>query len=210
MIYLYGYLGLGFGSLIFILAADWVLKKSDSALVNFPKPPKDCALPEYCSFFLLIGFLCLIFWLFWPITTFIWIKRIIADVQKKYSPETPETYKAPEFEVKIWDLLVPMSLSEIEKNEMVLDPMEAAPCLPFGHLNTEWRKFLEKTQASDVFWSFSTKWLGNLIEGYVVVRAEGMGPFLITRSTGNPCQHLETLCCAHSENKKYKSIRGFM
>jgi hypothetical protein len=177
MIYLYGYFGFGFGSLMLVLAAGWVIGKDDSLLAHLLKP-NDVS-PEDWFHFILIGLLCLIFW---PITVFIWIQETIAGLQKKDISEMPD----PEFDVRLEDLLVPMSLAEIEKYEMVFDPMEAAPCRPFGHLNTAWRKFLEETQASDAFWAFSSKYIRRnmhvveLIQGYVVVRAEGIGPFFIT------------------------------
>jgi hypothetical protein len=89
----------------------------------------------------------------------------------------------PEFKIVREDLLAEMKLSEIEERETVLDPMGAAPHLPFGHLNPAWKKFLEDVQPSDVFWSFSAKFTPwrwtELRQGYVVVRGEEIGPYFI-------------------------------
>jgi hypothetical protein len=96
-------------------------------------------------------------------------------------------FEKPEFKITREDLLAEMSLSEIEEREMVLDPMRAAPCLPFGHLNPAWKKFLEDVQPSDVYWSFSaqfTPWRWTeLRQGYVVVRGEEIGPYFIAVKT---------------------------
>lgn len=96
--------------------------------------------------------------------------------------ELDPTYAAP---VRREHLQTRMSLEEIERANIVRDPLGAAPELPFGHLNAAWRRFAEQLQEGDELWSFSTPWerqfpMKELRQGYVVVRAGEPGACFLT------------------------------
>lgn len=42
----------------------------------------------------------------------------------------------------------------IEAQELVLDPLSAAPAAPFGLLNAAWKSLVESERPGDVWWSF--------------------------------------------------------
>jgi hypothetical protein len=178
MIYLFGYFGLSAISLVLVLVFDRIAKKNESLLTHLLNPTGPITYGTALGL-VSIGLLILAFW---PIVVFLKIKDAITGV-----PDISEIPEESEFAVTHEDFLTQMSLPEIEKREMVLDPMGAAPRLPFGHLNPVWRKFLEETQPSDVFWSFSAKYTRwqrtELRQGYVVVRGDEIGPFFMTTRT---------------------------
>lgn len=70
--------------------------------------------------------------------------------------------------------------AEVERLETVLDPLGAAPSLPFGHLNSAWQAFKTGLAEGDELWQFSAlepicsvkqaeRWT-RIAEGYAVVR----------------------------------------
>ena len=89
------------------------------------------------------------------------------------------------FAVARSDLLERHSISEIEKREMVIDPLGAVPDLPFGHLHPAWRKFVATVGPTDAIWSFSAEWKPRwgpeeLRAGYVIVRGNSIGAYILT------------------------------
>jgi len=72
-------------------------------------------------------------------------------------------------------LLQRLTLEEIERREMVSDPLGAVPSLPFGHLYPVWAQIKANLKPRDQLWSFSGVWPGRSFndesrEGYVVRR----------------------------------------
>ena len=66
-------------------------------------------------------------------------------------------------------------MAQIEAREMVEDPLQAVPALPFGHLNAAWCELVAELAPGDECWSFSAQWsndfgLSELRTGYVVWR----------------------------------------
>jgi hypothetical protein len=132
------------------------------------------------SYFLLHYVLAPIIGIFiWPLAVFMKIQDLI----KK--PEDETSYEDPVFQVKVEHLIERLSLDEIERREIILDPMGAAPTLPFGHLNTVWRSFLEKYSSDIEIWSFSADWetawgAHEKRTGYAIVRLGAVQDFLTT------------------------------
>lgn len=56
--------------------------------------------------------------------------------------------------VRTEHLCLPLTQHEIERRELVRDPMGAVPSLPFGHLHFAWQAFVQPMQAQDQLWSF--------------------------------------------------------
>ncbi len=107
----------------------------------------------------------------------------IQDLIKKPEDETLDD--DPIFEVKVQDLVERLRIDEIERREIILDPLGAAPKLPFGHLNAVWRSFLEKYSSNSEIWSFSADWetawgVHEKRSGYAIVRAGLVQDFFVT------------------------------
>ncbi|MCP5162756.1 MAG: hypothetical protein H6999_03530 [Hahellaceae bacterium] len=124
----------------------------------------------------------------WPFLALLKIWQIIG-------PKSLAHYEAdPVFSVKQGDLCSQLSIEEIEQIEIVEDPFHAAPRIPFGHLNSSWKKFLEQLLPTDTLWSFEVEWddvfVPKLMRGYVIVREEQPGPFVVTyrRMIDKMCQ----------------------
>lgn len=79
------------------------------------------------------------------------------------------------FKVQQQHLRERLSVAEIERREIVQDPLQAVPGLPFGHLHAIWCDLKSIMQPGDDLWSFSTRWEDDwgrpqVREGYVVWR----------------------------------------
>jgi hypothetical protein len=117
----------------------------------------------------------------WPAAIYMKGKEMLAT--KKAEPELESDKK--EFSVTDANLLRKISLEEIERLERIDDPLGAVPDAPFGHLNGAWMRFKSSLEPQDSIWLFSAHWTADwgrreLREGYVIVRANGMGPHLLT------------------------------
>lgn len=115
----------------------------------------------------------------WPAAVFIKVREMV--VPKPVEPE-PEP---AEFCVTREHLLREMTIEEIEKEEMISDPLGAVPPLPFGHLNAAWSRFKSRLAPGDAVWRFSAPWddrwgTPEVHEGYVIVRSDGVGAHFVT------------------------------
>lgn len=105
----------------------------------------------------------------WPIAVFMKAKEMI---KKKDGPEVEEER---EFAVERKHLLEQLAVQEVERRELVTDPFKAVPELPFGHLNTAWKGFVEAHLEGSELWSFTAEWQSasgrkELRSGYVTVQ----------------------------------------
>lgn len=183
MIYLYWYLGIGAVVLILMVAFHKLnQKKDDNSLSDVLADLR----PERKSLWLrllndivgpaLVGTLIVPFW---PVLVFFKVKELV------FGEPARGPIDEPEFAVTRDDLQTQLSLQEIEQMEMVFDPLGAAPNVPFGHLNTAWKKFCEGMEPHDSLWSFTAHWTSawgskDIRQGYVIVRGEEIGSHFIT------------------------------
>lgn len=142
MTYVGWYFGLGF----IVIALLLVLARRDR---------QDPALPPLWAWFFLIAF--------WPA----WLA--VFPFGKHSSTATSEPSTTPADNSHSWldghvheyalapdELQERLTVREIEAREMIRDPLNAVPDLPFGHLNAAWRRFLDDQVEYDELWSFST------------------------------------------------------
>lgn len=86
------------------------------------------------------------------------------------------------------ELIERFSIEAIEAREIVKDPMNAAPALPFGHLGASWAVFRSKLMPQDEIWSFgsvrSDQWgTQKHTAGYAAVRNGVIVAHFISRRT---------------------------
>jgi len=111
--------------------------------------------------------------IFWPVVVGLTIKdRLEQYAEKNRVEPVPEVFK-----VKKEHLKEQVSIEIIESQEIISDPLNAVPKLPFGHLNSVWQEFKGKYKADDEIWSFSALWTmkgGGKINytGYVLVQTD--------------------------------------
>ena len=182
MIYLYWYLGLG----VAVGLAGWsvhLLKAAKSRAVSTPASGVDSsrrsrflrAVLNGATRFVLVGGIVV---LFWP---FILCFLIYAGWRGELTAWEDER----EFVVQRQHLQERLSLQEIEMREMVTDPLNAVPELPFGHLHTAWKAFLDVYTDRDELWSFTALWQSpwgttEHRAGYVFVRNQVPGACFLT------------------------------
>lgn len=125
--------------------------------------------------------------LLWPVLLVLivwnWLKR-------KDAEPVEEQFTVPEA-----GLIEQLSVAEIERRELVDDPLGGAPRLPFGHLNPVWRKFQESAAPESTLWSFSAvwdrSWGAQQVEGYVLKSGTVIGPHMITSQRRRPPEPAE-------------------
>lgn len=164
MSYAIGYLQIG--TVLFILAFLsrlkylWVneVKRADTLPQGFVTLSK---------FALGLAFLVVLFWPIMVPLVFYWV---VIEGRQSRGVDEEEPAFAPDGQC----LTKAMSLDEIATLETVRDPLQAAPEMPFGHLNAAWRLFLSNLPNGCEFWAYSTDWKGRWgtrehREGYAAV-----------------------------------------
>ncbi len=156
MIYLYGYLGIGAVVLILMATFHKLTRNKDVCARNDGLADRR-AEHKKLSFWLLADVLSLalvgtLLVPFWPVLVFLKVKDLVFGGPDRGPVEEPE------FAVTRGDLQTQLSIQEIETRERVLDPLGAAPNVPFGHLNSAWKRFCEGMDTLDSLWSFTARW----------------------------------------------------
>lgn len=90
----------------------------------------------------------------WPLYIFMQLYYFYDDLRSKKINKQ----RVSEFELKISDLFDKVDRFEIERREIVYDPLNAAPSIPFGHLNKAWIDFCENIDTQDQLWAFDVVW----------------------------------------------------
>jgi hypothetical protein len=103
----------------------------------------------------------------WPIALVIQLKDIATHVA-----DPPARFKA--FRVSRKHLLKQLSVQDAEELEIVKDPLNCVPNVPFGFLNHAWHNFITHLSPMDTLWAFTAREIcGFRMEerdGYAIVR----------------------------------------
>ena len=183
MRYLLSYIAIGIVVFVVVLVTHWISTRSGAALAS---KMMETIHPERKSWRyalmenVVVPFLAAMFvFVAWPALIYMKAKELLF-------PAKAEPLIAPKrFSVTEADLVLKLTVEEIEQLERVSDPMHAVPDLPFGHLNAAWRKFIAHCGPNDAVWSFSARWTSEWgrkenREGYAIVREEAIGPHFLT------------------------------
>lgn len=117
----------------------------------------------------------------WPVTASVLIWALIEP--RFHKPFEPPT--RPVFAPTLADLGTAMTVDEIEAVELITDPFDAVPQLPFGHLNEAWLAFRQKLHPDTTLRHFSSHWTHDWngtvkYEGYAEVRNGKIMSFVTT------------------------------
>jgi hypothetical protein len=181
MIYLYWYLGIGAAFLAVLFISHQLTKSpADDRLSELLADPGDRWWWKLLNNVVAPVLAAVMFLTVWPITIY-WKAQEMVDARRIKNEEPPK-----EFAVTKDHLQKQWTTAEIESAETVMDPLDAAPHIPFGHLNPAWENFKQSTADGDQIWSFSAPWTtewgrNEVRDGYVVLRGESIGPHFITR-----------------------------
>ena len=186
MIYLYWYIGIGVVVLAMVYGVHHLKKKekekeSESLreLLEAVKPDRKKLSYRIINNIDAPLFGAILVVVIWPVTVYMKVKE---RFQKKGSDGFPEER---EFAVEHEHLYERLTVQEIERREIVTDPLKAAPESPFGHLNSAWHDFLKSHANGAELWSFSARWQTTwgrkeLRYGYVVVQDGAPGAHFLT------------------------------
>jgi hypothetical protein len=184
MTYLYWYLGIGAAALVIIFTSHRLAKSKNEAdfselIDSFDprhdrwwwKPLNKLVVPLLAAVTVVVA---------WPIAIY-WKAKEMIDAGRPHIEEDPPK----EFEVTKEHLQRRWTVAEVEEVEVVLDPLGAAPRVPFGHLNPAWEAFKQSITEDDQLWSFSasrtTEWgLNEVRGGYAVLRDEAIGAHFLS------------------------------
>ena len=173
MIYVYWYLGIGVAVLAVVYGAHRLTKEKESEslrdlleAVNPDRKKLSCRILNNVVGPVLAAILVVAVW---PVAVYMKVREML---KKKDGADVEEER---EFAVERRHLLERLQVQEVEKREVVTDPLKAAPELPFGHLNAAWKEFLNGQADGSELWSFSAHWKTTwgrkeLRSGYVMVQ----------------------------------------
>lgn len=183
MIYLYWWIAIGIVTLIVVLGAHLLTKKKESDSL---RDLLDAANPERTKFsYRLLNNIVapalgsVVIMIAWPVAIYMKAKELFPG----RNGGVGETER--EFAVESKHLQERLSVQEIERREIVDDPLKAVPGIPFGHLHQAWAKFLADLPEAAEVWSFSAQWTTNwggeeLRKGYVAIHDDVPGAFILT------------------------------
>jgi len=179
VIYLYWYLGIGAATPAFVYGALRLARQADSRTLAelheaMDTEPMKLSCRILNSFVALVLGVSLIF-VVWPFVVYLAVNKMIMNKAADGMGEDPdaavqrwlhqskslplaEINKEPEFAVLRQRLLEHLTVPELERRELVFDPLHAVPDRPFGHLNAAWQEFLKGKADGAEMWSFSAPW----------------------------------------------------
>lgn len=182
MIYLYLYFAIGAVTLVVMYVTHRLSTKSESEgltdILDAMNPERNKLSYRFINKGLVPVLASVIAILFWPAVLYMKIKDI-----RDRGPGG--RFEEKIFQVSKADLLTKRTIQQIESDEVIEDPLDAVPALPFGHLNKCWKILLAQMMDGDEFWSFRSKWDGNwgrteIRLGYVLVREGSPEAFILT------------------------------
>lgn len=119
-------------------------------------------------------------WLVWPVAIVLTIIEMLKD--KKAGVNRDQRHKNKAFFLRKNALLKEMTVAEIERTNMVIDPMDSTPNLPFGHLNALWVGFRDGLEPDETLHLFESvgpnTFKRQLIWGYAVCKAGRIDRFM--------------------------------
>jgi len=183
MIYLYWWIAIGIVTLIVVLGSHLLTKKKESDSL---RDLLDAANPERTKFsYRLLNNIVapalgsVVIVIAWPVAIYMKAKELfpgrnggVGDTEREFAVESKHLQER-------------LSVQEIERREIVDDPLKAVPGIPFGHLHQAWAKFLADLPEEAEVWSFSAQWTTNwggeeFRKGYVAIQENVPGAFILT------------------------------
>lgn len=191
MIYLYWYLGVGAAVLAIVFGVHRLTTKNESDslsdLLDAVNPERKKLSYRILNNFVAPALAAVAVVVVWPVAVYMKCKEVFAKRGASALEEVREfaVEEVREFAVERAHLHEPLTVAQIEVREVVTDPMEAVPNLPFGHLNAAWKTFMEGVGARDELWSFTAPWhttwaRAEIRTGYVVVHEGVPGSYFLT------------------------------
>ena len=83
--------------------------------------------------------------------------ELILNRNRNSNPNSnPEDLEEIAFALNDFELTRQVSIEEVERTNLIQDPMEAVPNIPFGHCNARWVVFKHSLQGNETLWEFES------------------------------------------------------
>jgi hypothetical protein len=184
LLYLQIYFGVGLVvCLTVVISHVWMKHRQASALTDALKslnPSRQRFWYRVLEDVVVPGLAFILVWLVWPAA--IGFKFFEMYQKKDAAANSERLAKAKVFVLKEEALVREMTVAEIEQANMVIDPLGAAPNLPFGHLHAVWVEFRDGLGVGETVHLFESVgpdvFRKQLIWGYAVCKAGRVERFM--------------------------------
>jgi hypothetical protein len=171
------YFGVGLAVCLVVVTAHLLGKRKESQfardVMKALNPKREVFLYRMLEDFIVPTLAFFLVWLVWPVVFVLKFK----DIFKKKSqavfnePESdlipnrnsnsnpnpnPEDLEELAFALNDFELTRQVTIEEVERTNLIQDPMEAVPNIPFGHCNARWVVFKDALQENETLWEFES------------------------------------------------------
>lgn len=179
------YFGLGLVVSLIVVAAHLANKRKESKfsrdIMKALNPRREAFLYRVLEDVIVPTLAFFLVWLVWPVVFVLKFKDIFkkrsqaveAESDSDLSPHrnrnrnsnsnsnsnpspNPEDLEELAFTLNEFELTRQVTIEEVERTNLIQDPMEAVPNIPFGHCNARWETFKASLQDNETLWEFES------------------------------------------------------
>jgi hypothetical protein len=152
------YLSVGFVVCLVVVAAHLIGRQKKSKFVrdmmNAVNPRREAFLYRMLEDLVVPALAFFLVWLVWPV---VFVLKIRDSLKKRaLAAQTKQEVEPPGFALNDSELLRQVTVDEVERTNLIHDPLEAVPNIPFGHCNARWVLFRDSLQANETLWEFES------------------------------------------------------
>jgi len=173
------YFGLGLVVSLIVVAAHLASKRRESKfardIMKALNPKREAFLYRVLEDVIVPTLAFFLVWLVWPVVFVLKFKDIFkkksqvvlnepdSDLipnrnsnRNSDSNPNPEDLEELAFALSDFELARQVTIEEVERTNLIQDPMEAVPNIPFGHCNARWVVFKDSLQENETLWEFES------------------------------------------------------
>ena len=177
------YFGLGLVVSLIVVAAHLANKRKESKfsrdIMKALNPRREAFLYRVLEDVIVPTLAFFLVWLVWPVVFVLKFKDIFKKKSQAVEAESdsdlilnrnrnrnsnpnsnsnsnPEDLEELAFALNDFELTRQVSIEEVERTNLIQDPMEAVPNIPFGHCNARWVVFKDSLQDNETLWEFES------------------------------------------------------
>ena len=175
------YFGLGLVVSLIVVAAHLANKRKESKfsrdIMRALNPKREAFLYRVLEDVIVPTLAFFLVWLVWPVVFVLKFKDIFKKKSQEVVAESdsdlipnrnrnsnpnsnsnsnPEDLEEIAFALNDFELTRQVSIEEVERTNLIQDPMEAVPNIPFGHCNARWFVFKDSLQDNETLWEFES------------------------------------------------------
>lgn len=171
------YFGLGLVVSLIVVAAHLANKRKESKfsrdIMKALNPKREAFLYRVLEDVIVPTLAFFLVWLVWPVVFVLKFKDIFKKKSQEVVAESdsdlipnrnrnpnsnsnPEDLEELAFALNDFELTRQETIEEVERTNLIQDPMEAVPNIPFGHCNARWVVFKDSLQENETLWEFES------------------------------------------------------